>query len=397
VSEFYPPVLGGLELHVEALATALVARGHEVHVATLAPQARTGDDGVTVHVLAGSLGAAANYVDRSRPYHPPVADPRVTRGLARLTATIAPDVIHAHGPMAASLPGRGQRPPLVYTAHDYALVCVKRSLLNASGDICEGPALARCVRCSADHFGPVRGSLMALAGTRTAGAIGADTYMAVSESVAAAIRPAVGAVRVVPNFVPDDADGHDEPVAGLPAGPFVMFAGAPSPHKGLHLLMDLWAGPGMPVPLVVASTGGELTAPPGVTVLRLTRRQTMLAWRNATLAAVPSLWADPCPTVAIEAMLTGTPVVASAVGGLPFLVPHQRAGLCVAPGDPVSLRDALISLLADGGRREAMGRYGRHWARQFLASRVVPRIEAVYEELLVGHRVGASGTVGGRP
>jgi glycogen(starch) synthase len=115
-----------------------------------------------------------------------------------------------------------------------------------------------------------------------------------------------------------------------------------------------------------------------------------MAWRRATVAVVPSLWSDPCPTVAIEAMLAGTPVVASAVGGLPFLVPHERAGVCIPPGDPVALRESLTRLLADEGRRQAMGRYGRVWARQFLGSRVVPRIEALYEEL-----AGGPGAAGG--
>ncbi len=164
-----------------------------------------------------------------------------------------------------------------------------------------------------------------------------------------------------------------------------MFAGAPSPHKGLGLLLDLWGAPGgMPVPLVVAATDAGTTPPPGVTMLRLTRPQTMLAWRRASVAVIPSLWPDPCPTVAIEAMLAGTPVVASAVGGLPSLVPHERAGVCVPPGDRDALREALIGLLADGGRRQAMGLYGRVWARQFLSSRVVPRIEAVYNEVVSG-------------
>jgi glycosyltransferase involved in cell wall biosynthesis len=393
VSEFYPPALGGLELHVEALASALAARNHEVHVATLAPEARTSAEGVTVHVVASTLGAAGNYVDRNRPYHPPIADPRVSRGLARLLTSIGPDIIHAHGPMAASLPRR-RRAPLVYTAHDYALVCVKRDLLNAADDICEGPALGRCLRCSAHHFGAARGTLMAAAHTRSPGSTGADAYIAVSDSVAAAIRPSVGEVRIIPTFVPDEAVGRDEHLDGLPDEPFVMFAGAPSHHKGLGVLLDLWRAPGgMPVPLVVAATDDRLTPPPGVVLLRLTRLQTMLAWRRATVAAVPSLWSDPCPTVAIEAMLAGTAVVASAVGGLPSLVPHERAGLCIPPGDPAALRESLAGLLADQARRERMGRYGQVWARQFLASRVVPRIEAIYEELVSRRSVG--GVAGG--
>jgi len=395
VSEFYPPILGGLELHVQALARSLVARDHDVHVATLAPDARTCGDGVEVHVLSSTLGGLVAFDDRSRPYHPPVADPRVSRGLRRLLADLRPDVVHAHNCMATSLPARPHRPPLVYTAHDYSLVCSKRSLLGPANGICEGPALARCLPCSARHYGPGRGALMALAGTRTARAVDADAYIAVSDFVADVIGPVAGPVRTIPTFVPDEALGFDGAVDGLPAGPFVMFGGAAEHHKGLDLLLDLWRDPpGMPAPLVVAVAKGTLNPPPGVVVLRLTWEQTIVAWRRAAVAAVPSLCADACPTVAIEAMLGGTPVVASAVGGLPSLVVDGRTGLCVPAGDAHRLRDAIVGLLGDEPRRDAMGRNGRRWAQQFLASNVVPRVEALYDELLGRPRLVAHAALG---
>ncbi len=48
VSDFYPPVRGGLEFHVDGLASELVNRGHQVHVATLTADATASNPGVQV-------------------------------------------------------------------------------------------------------------------------------------------------------------------------------------------------------------------------------------------------------------------------------------------------------------------------------------------------------------
>jgi glycosyltransferase involved in cell wall biosynthesis len=60
-----------------------------------------------------------------------------------------------------------------------------------------------------------------------------------------------------------------------------------------------------------------------------------------------------------EAMQAGIPVIASAVGQLPFSVAQGRSGLIVPPGDPQALADALVRLLAHPDRLSAMGTAAR--------------------------------------
>jgi glycosyltransferase involved in cell wall biosynthesis len=107
----------------------------------------------------------------------------------------------------------------------------------------------------------------------------------------------------------------------------------------------------------------------------------MRSWIRASVGVVPSVWDEPCPTVALEAMASGRPVVASRVGGLPDLVPDGVAGLLVPPRDAGALGAAVGRLLRDGELRGRMGAAAREHADRFGARTVVDRIEAVYREV----------------
>ncbi|MDL5158998.1 glycosyltransferase [Actinomycetospora termitidis] len=70
------------------------------------------------------------------------------------------------------------------------------------------------------------------------------------------------------------------------------------------------------------------------------------------------------PQALLEAMSSGLPVVATAVGGVPEMVDHGSTGLLVPAGDVGALADALLTVLDDPVRRRELGRAGqRHVAR----------------------------------
>jgi colanic acid/amylovoran biosynthesis glycosyltransferase len=68
---------------------------------------------------------------------------------------------------------------------------------------------------------------------------------------------------------------------------------------------------------------------------------------------------DGIPTVILEAMAMGLPVVSTDLSGIPEAVVDGTTGLLVRPEDPTALADALARLLDDSGLRERMGRQGR--------------------------------------
>ncbi|MEA5078625.1 MAG: glycosyltransferase [Anaerolineaceae bacterium] len=85
--------------------------------------------------------------------------------------------------------------------------------------------------------------------------------------------------------------------------------------------------------------------------------------------------------VALEAMACGTPVVASQVGGLPFLVQDGKTGFVVPGGDPEALVQPLVRLMNDSDLRENMGQQAANYAMQYDWKLIAERMVKVYEKL----------------
>jgi glycosyltransferase involved in cell wall biosynthesis len=86
--------------------------------------------------------------------------------------------------------------------------------------------------------------------------------------------------------------------------------------------------------------------------------------RAAAVLACPSITGrdgnrDGLPTVLLEAMALGTPVIATDVTGIPELVRDGETGLCVPEGDPVALADGLARLLGAHDLRLKLATAGR--------------------------------------
>lgn len=86
--------------------------------------------------------------------------------------------------------------------------------------------------------------------------------------------------------------------------------------------------------------------------------------------------------VLVEAMLAGVPVVATRVGGIPFVL-DGGAGLLVPPGSPESIATEVARLLEDEHLRGSLGARGRERAEQeFHSARYCQDIDALYRALV---------------
>ena len=401
LTDFYPPLIGGLEQHVRNLSGALVARGHEVAVATLhhegLPEFEI-DQGARVYRVRGTTQRlSALFSDGGRRFAPPLPDAETLLALRDIIQRERPEIIHGHNWLIHSaLPlKRWSGAKFVASLHEYGLACARKDLAYHGGEVCDGPALGKCLACAANHYGKVKGVPTALA-TAALGGVErrmVDMFLPVSQAVAAGNGLVGGRTpyRVIPNFIPDAvAASADETAAclrDLPQDGFLLFVGALNRHKGIAPLLRAYAGLRDAPPLVlIGSTWPDTPKefPANVLVLKnWTHGAVMAAWQRCGVGIVPSVWPEPWGAVAMEAMIVGKPVVVSRTGGLADIVAHDQSGLLVPPGDAAALRDALQALIDDPARRTALGEAGRRRVREhFTASVVVPQIEGVYASLL---------------
>ena len=152
LSDFYPPIIGGLEGHVRSLAGGLVERGHDVAVATQrvagAPDVEQDENGAMVYRVGGLAQGLSGLHERGdRRFHPPFPDPVTARELRRVVREHRPDVVHAHSWIVYSfLPSkRASGASLVWTLHDFGLICARRLYVH-QGSLCSGPSLTEVRR-----------------------------------------------------------------------------------------------------------------------------------------------------------------------------------------------------------------------------------------------------------
>lgn len=116
--------------------------------------------------------------------------------------------------------------------------------------------------------------------------------------------------------------------------------------------------------------------------------QPALLYNGLDVFALPSL-AESLPLVVLEAIACGTPVVASAVGGVPDLVLADRTGLLVPPGDVAALADAIVRMLEDRERRERFTAQAlEHVTRNYSPEKFVERHAQLYRRVIEAKRQG---------
>lgn len=398
VADFFEPFIGGMEQHVKTLSCGLAQRGHEVMVATAHLPGTPVDeviDGVRVKRIAGwSDRALAGWYERPEtPFHPPVPDPGVVAALKRTIDQLRPDIVHANGWITYScLAARKEGSfRLVVTLHDHSFACARKTLLRNDLKVCSGPRLAVCLHCAPGQYGLIKGTALTV-GLRVVRPLHSrvDSWIAVSRSVAessSCVLPLGCSINVIPSASAQPPPSGQKP-AWLPADGYALFVGALARHKGLNWLLDTYVAGRFRRPLVVVGTPHRDTPqtwPDGVVVRTdVPHQQVMEAWRHAGIGLVPSLCREGFGLVAVEAMRSGVPVVASRIGALPEIVTDGRTGILVTPSSTTELQAAIQRLDEDSELRRTMGAAGRIQAEQFSPETVTDLYERQYRQLLAG-------------
>ncbi|MEJ2888004.1 glycosyltransferase [Actinomycetospora aeridis] len=211
------------------------------------------------------------------------------------------------------------------------------------------------------------------------------------------VRPET--VTTLHNGVVDAARGDDAGAVrrelGIPAGaPVVLQVGLLREGKGHDVLLRAVRQLADVPDLVVLVAGdGPLRAEVEAAASDLGGRVRFLGYRTdvAPLMAASDVVVQPSdydalPTTLIQALAAGRPVVATAVGGIPEIVTPGE-GVLVPAGDATAVAGALRDLLADPGRRRALGVAARaRYEAAFDADRWAGEMRRLYEDVLTAGR-----------
>jgi D-inositol-3-phosphate glycosyltransferase len=216
------------------------------------------------------------------------------------------------------------------------------------------------------------------------------------------------------HFYPIDEDEAKEFIGVTCSDHMLLFVGRVEPLKGLDVLLKALvimrqSGFFQHYPLCLTVIGGDPNAGPDqmsaemARIQRLYRRyglQDLVVFLGkrgqdtlpyyysaADVLVMPSHY-ESFGMVALEAMACGTPVVASQVGGLAFLVQDAVTGYTVPSGDPAALAERLTALISDASLRRQMGEQAAQVARGYGWEKIAARMIAVYAEMLEMARVG---------
>jgi glycosyltransferase involved in cell wall biosynthesis len=373
----WPPEVGGPASHGPELGRFLLARGHDVRAVTSA-----GPDG------PAPTGVPETTWRRDRP--------RLVR-MATGTLTLAaaarwPDVVYSSGLYYKStLAAAINRVPLVVKLTTDPAFERSRSLGLFHGDIAafQQPHPGIAIR----YLKHIRNSLL----SRAVQVLIPSRYLA---EFALGWGLAADRVTVVPNPAP--------PVGQLPSRdelrqrlgidrPTFVFAGRLVAAKNLQLAVSALARvPG--ARLILIGDGPErrrlqeVIARAGlhdrIALKSALPRGEVLEWLGAADAALLSSAWENFPHAAVEALAVGTPVVATAVGGVPEVIESGVNGIVVPAGDDSGLAQAMRSVMTDAAlaarlRDGAMATAGRYGAER--------TYEAIERELVAAVRPDRDG------
>ncbi|HUR86089.1 MAG TPA: glycosyltransferase family 4 protein [Solirubrobacteraceae bacterium] len=321
---------GGAEIGLLRLAKRLLARGHELTLATPEP-GPLDDAGLPVVRLA--LGG----MDRGAGARAAASWPRVRRLAAGY------DLVYLNGTVSGRLlPALVGRPSVLHV-HDI-VDRVPRFWKLADAVLADSQAVA-------DHLPGLRAHVV---------------------------------------YCPVELDVPDVPApweTNANNGPVVGFVGRIEPRKGpLDLVRAAGAiRAGAPTARIVLIGDDPYdSAPEYARRVREAEGVEHVPWvadgaavmRHLDVLVAPSRQ-EPFGTVLAEAMAAGTPVVATRVGGLAEVVADGKTGRLVTPGRPDELAAAVLEVL---GRRAEMGAAALERAQRFGADAYADRVEAILEE-----------------
>lgn len=382
---------GGSETYIFKLGEYLLKQGHEVQYFGMEHEGR---------IVGNRVDAYTSHMDFhngskiNKVFYPikTIYSSEARKQLRKVLDDFEPDVCHFNNFNYQLTPSTileiekwrketSKKCKIIYTAHDYQLICPNHMLKNQNTDeICEkclGGNFYNCIRGKCIHGSTVKSAIGAIEAkiwnaTRVYDYI--DTMICCSNFMKNKLdsNPIFSRKTIaLHNFVDNVASKKVEKKN------YILYFGRFSEEKGVRTLIE--ACKELPdIPFVFAGNGPlekELEGIENISNIGFKKgKELENLIREATFSICPSEWYENCPFSVMESQMYGTPVLGSNIGGIPELIRAGETGDLFEAGNKAEIKEKIQELWKD---KEKLELYSENCLKIHFNS-----IEEYYEKLL---------------
>ncbi len=407
---------GGSETYYFDVAEGLRQRGHEVHFFAMEGPDNEPCEDSDLFVSSKDYNGPSGVGDKAKAALSLIYSNEAKERFQVLCERVRPDVVHmnlVHRQITLSILDapylKEHNVPVLFTSHDYILVCPSYVMLDGAGEVCDaclGGKFSnclkrRCVKGSTAKSGMALMEAEFLKATHAYRKI--DRVIAPSEFMRSKlVEGGFPAEQVVfmQNFAKDSvlASARDAQDRTDRDNPYLLFFGRLSREKGIDVLIDA-AAASLPSGwrLVIAGDGPDCQELESKAVASaVSDRIEFVGYKSgaelqalvagATYSVAPARWRENMPYSIVESLAYGTPVIGTRIGGIPELVMERETGFVCEAGDAESLAGAILRAADTFVDREAYALMQNN-CRDYVLSHCdqgayMDRLTALYRELI---------------
>ena len=359
---------GGSETYMFTLGEQLTKMGHEVQYFGMEHEGRVVGNRVNAYTSDMNFHGGSKLAKLTYPLKT-IYSGEARKKLRLVLEDFQPDVVHLNNFNYQLTPSvileveawrkqTGRSCRMIYTAHDYQLVCPNHMLYRPEeGRTCEaciGGHYESCMKHRCIHGSRARSALGMLEAKYWNGR---NTYALIDRIICCSafmkekldtnliFRDKTVALH---NFVADDLPQARE------KRPYVLYFGRFAAEKGMDMLLA--ACRELPeVQFVFAGSGpmeGEPAGAPNVKYVGFQQGDALKKLiAEARFTVYPSVWYENCPLSVMESIASGTPVIGARIGGIPELIEDGKTGLLFESGNVQELTKQIRRLWDDAALR----------------------------------------------
>ncbi|AUB59682.1 hypothetical protein BK009_02720 [Methanobacterium subterraneum] len=389
ISNLYPPnVLGGAEVSVKKVSEELVKKGHEVIVITTPFSENDVEtiNGVKIYqVKPLNIYHIYDHPNQSMLIKPlwhiiDLWNPYDERNIKNILKTETPDIVHIHNFKGVSLssfsPAKSLGIPLVFTAHDYSLICMRANLLNSSGEICQTPsALCKIYNQVQKHLAKNKVDLLI-----------SPSQFVINKLKSNGLFKDVKSKKIPLGIELDNKEKFEKKYSTTN----ILYVGNLGEHKGVHVLLNAFKKiNNMNIRLDIVGKGlcSEKLKLMSQNDNRikfhdfLEGKELLKMYVHSNLTVVPSIWYDNSPMVIYESFSYGTPVIGSKIGGIPELIEDGFNGYLFEAGNVNELQQLLETLIDSPETLEKLEQGTYESVQKYTMEKHIEQLEKEYQKL----------------